>query len=184
MKINLVKFDMDVCKKVDKILSKHQVKFSYTNYIKKLKKEIKGDMRYFVEDFGRYDWVNFPKFKNLQKYKGKIDIADDFSILQISSGFITRICLPPKIEEITDFEHNEWGWFDIESMKDLDDKLTLIETRLEKMIKFYYTPDIKIMMESFAELKEEANKIEEKKNELKVKINKQCKKVINITNDF
>ena len=88
------------------------------------------------------------------------------------------------MEEVIDFEHNEWAWVDIESMKDLDDKLTLIETRLEKMIKFYYTPDIKNMLESFAKLKEEANKIEEKKEELKAKINKQCKKVINITNDF
>ena len=184
MSINIVKFDMDVCKKVDEILTKHQVKFSYTNYIKKLQKELKGDMRYFVDDFGRYDWVNFPKFKDLQKFKSKMDVADDFSILQLSSGFITRICLPPKLEEVNDFEHNEWSWSDIESLKDLDEKLTLIENRLEKMTKFYYSPEIKPMIVSFNELKEESDKLEEKKKELKEKINKQFKKVINITNDF
>lgn len=184
MSINLIKFDWDLCKQVDEILAKHNVQVNYTKFIQILDKKYKGNMYNFQANYGDDEYVKFSKFKNLAYAKKVVNIPTDFSVLRISDGFIKDICMPPKLQEIQDFQDIQWDWKPVNSLEDLDNKLTEMETTYKEVVEFYKKPEVKALMKTMVEIKAKEEAIKQLREETKTKIQKQITKIINITNDF
>ena len=184
MSINFLNINWDVCDKVDEIFKKHKINFSYRKYIEKITKPYKGDMYQFTENFDSYGWVDYTKFKNIQYGKRVIEVEKDFDLLQLDGGFVRKVCLPPKIEDINAFDNVCWDWEYITDLEDLDNKLTEMETRYAALIKFFKSPEMKKSLAMIDKLNQESEEIDKKKMELREKIQKQIKKIININNDF
>lgn len=181
--INVIKFDWDICKQVDEILAKHNVQFSYTKFIQMLDKKYNGDM-YKFELNGDEEYVKFPKFKNLTYAKKVINVPNDFSVLMLDNGYISQICMPHKLQEIKDFQDIQWPWKPVNSLEDLDNKLTEMETTYKEVVEFYKKPEVKNLMKTMAEINSKEEEIKQLREETKAKIQKQITKIINITNDF
>lgn len=186
MRINVIKFDWDLCKQVDEILAKHNVQFFYTKFIQILDKKYKGDMYNFQANYGDYDYVKFSKFKNLSFAKNVVNIPTYFPVLKLDCGFIIEICMPPKLKEIKDFQDIqwEWEWHPVNSLEDLDNKLTEMETTYKEVVEFYKTPEVKELLKTIVAINEKEEEIKQLREETKTKIQKQINKIINITNDF
>lgn len=184
MSINVLKFDWDVCKQVDEIFAKHNIQCSYTKFIKILDKKYKGNMYDFAANYGDYEYIKFSKFKNLAYAKKVVNVPNDFAVIKIADGFIKDICMPPKLKEIQDFQDIQWTWKPVNSLEDLDNKLTEMETTYKEVIEFYKKPEVKELMKTMAEIKQKEEVIKELREETKTKIQKQINKIINITNDF
>lgn len=184
MSINVIKFDWDLCKKVDEVLAKHKVQFFYTKYIQILDKKYKGDMYNFELKYGDYETVNFSKFKNLAFAKKVVNVPNDFIVLKLSDGFIREICMPPKLKEIKDFKDIQWEWQPVNSLEDLDNKLTEMETTYKEVVEFYKKPEIKELLKTIVAINEKEEEIKQLREETKAKIQKQINKIININNDF
>lgn len=184
MSINVIKFDWDLCKKVDEVLAKHKVQFFYTKYIQILDKKYKGDMYNFELNYGDYETVKFSKFKNLAFAKKVVNVPNDFIVLKLSDGFIREICMPPKLKEIKDFQDIQWEWQPVNSLEDLDNKLTEMETTYKEVVEFYKKPEIKELLKTIVAINEKEEEIKQLREETKTKIQKQINKIINITNDF
>lgn len=184
MSINVIKFDWDLCKKVDEILAKHNVKFFYTKFIQILDKKYKGNMYNFEANYGDDEYVKFSKFKNLAFAKKVVNIPNDFSVIRVSDGFIKDICMPPKLQEIQDFQDIQWDWKPVNSLEDLDNKLTEMETTYKEVVEFYKKPEVKNLLKTMALINRKEEEIKQLREETKAKIQKQITKIINITNDF
>lgn len=184
MSINVIKFDLDLCKQVDEILAKHNVQFFYTKFIQILDKKYKGDMYNFQANYGDYDYVKFSKFKNLSFAKKVVNIPTNFPVLKLDCGFIREICMPPKLKEIKDFQDIQWEWHPVNSLEDLDNKLTEMETTYKEVVEFYNTPEVKELLKTIVAINEKEEEIKQLREETKTKIQKQINKIINITNDF
>lgn len=184
MSINVIKFDWDLCKQVDEILAKHNVKFFYTKFIQILDKKYKGNMYNFEANYGDDEYVKFSKFKNLAFAKKVVNVPNDFSVLRVSDGFIKDICMPPKLKEIKDFQDIQWSWFPVNSLEDLDNKLTEMETTYKEVVEFYKKPEVKELLGMMVEIKRKEEEIKQLREETKTKIQNQINKIINITNDF
>lgn len=184
MSINVIKFDLDLCKQVDEILAKHNVQFFYTKFIQILDKKYKGDMYNFQANYGDYDYVKFSKFKNLSFAKKVVNIPTHFPVLKLDCGFIREICMPPKLKEIKDFQDIQWEWQPVNSLEDLDNKLTEMETTYKEVVEFYKKPEIKELLKTIVAINEKEEEIKQLREETKAKIQKQINKIINITNDF
>ena len=182
--INVIKFDWDMCKQVDEILAKHNVQVNYTKFIQILDKKYKGDMYNFQANYGDDEYVKFSKFKNLAFAKKVVKIPTDFSVLRISDGFIKDICMPPKLQEIQDFQDIQWDWKPVNSLEDLDNKLTEMETTYKEVVEFYKKPEVKNLLKTLALINRKEEEIKQLREETKAKIQKQITKIINITNDF
>ena len=185
MSIDVVKFDYDVCKKVDEILEKHNFKPSlYTNHIKKMEKDFKNDMKSFCDDYGD-DWCielkDYIPFKNYKKVL-KWEPAD---IIEIDAGFITSVYLPDKIEDsTTDLLEPDWDSEEIESLEDLDKQLTVFEARIKEYYDFISTPEFKSILKSIKDIKKIKDDHEEKVEEMENKLKKQIEKFIKMKKDF
>ena len=184
MSINVIKFDWDLCKKVDEVLAKHKVQFFYTKYIQILEKKYKGDMYNFELNYGDYETVKFSKFKNLAFAKKVVNVPNDFIVLKLSDGFIREICMPTKLKEIKDFQDIQWEWQPVNSLEDLDNKLTEMETTYKEVVEFYKKPEIKELLKMIVAINEKEEEIKQLREETKAKIQKQINKIININNDF
>ena len=184
MSINLIKFDWDLCKQVDEILAKHNVQFFYTKFIQNLDKKYKGNMYDYEANYSEYQYVKFSKFKNLSFAKKVVNVPSDFSVLKLIDGFITQICMPPKLKEIKDFQNIPWDWEIVKSLEDLDNKLTEMETTYKEVVEFYKKPEVKKLLKTMAEINQKEEVIKKLREETKTKIQKQINKIINITNDF
>lgn len=182
--INLIKFDWDLCKQVDEVLTKHNVQFFYTKFIQILDKKYKGNMYDYESNYSDYEYVKFSKFKNLSFAKKVINVPTDFAVIKISDGFIKDICMPPKLKEIKDFQNVQWDWVPVKSVEDLDNKLTEMENTYKEVVEFYKKPEVKKLMKTMDEINEKAEEIKQLREETKTKIQKQINKIINITNDF
>ena len=184
MSINVIKFDWDLCKQVDEILAKHNVKFFYTKFIQILDKKYKGNMYDFAANYGDDEYVKFSKFKNLAFAKKVVNVPNDFSVLRVSDGFIKDICMPPKLKEIKDFQDIQWEWHPVKSLEDLDNKLTEMETTYKEVVEFYKKPEVKDLLKTMASINRKEEEIKQLREETKTKIQNQINKIINITNDF
>ncbi len=184
MCINVIKFDWDLCKQVDEILAKHNVHFSYTNFIQILDKKYNGNMYDYETIYCADEYVRFSRFKNLSFEKKVINVPNDFAVLKLSGGFIKDICMPPKLNEIKDFQDIQWDWKPVNSLEDLDNKLTEMETTYKEVVEFYKKPEIKKLLKTMDEFNEKEEEIKQLREETKTKIQKQINKIINITNDF
>lgn len=184
MSINVIKFDLDLCKQVDEILAKHNVQVCYTKFIQILDKKYKGNMYDFAANYGDLEYVKFCKFKNLAYAKKVVNVPNDFAVIKITDGFITDICMPPKLKEIKDFQDIQWEWQPVNSLEDLDNKLTEMETTYKEVIEFYKKPEVKALMKTMAEFNQKEEAIKQLREETKTKIQNQINKIINITNDF
>lgn len=184
MSINVIKFDWDVCKQVDDILAKHNVQFFYTKFIQILDKKYKGNMYNFDVNYGDDEYVKFSKFKNLAFAKKVVNVPNDFSVLRISDGFIKDICMPPKLQEIKDFQDIQWDWKPVNSLEDLDNKLTEMETTYKEVVEFYKKPEVKNLLKTMAAINRKEEEIKQLRKETKTKIQNQITKIININNDF
>ena len=182
--INVIKFDWDMCKQVDEILAKHNVQVNYTKFIQILDKKYKGDMYNFQANYGDDEYVKFSKLKNLAFAKKVVNVPNDFSVLRISDGFIKDICMPPKLQEIQDFQDIQWDWKPVNSLEDLDNKLTEMETTYKEVVEFYKKPEVKNLLKTMALINRKEEEIKQLREETKAKIQKQITKIINITNDF
>ena len=184
MSINVIKFDWDVCKQVDEIFAKHNVQFFYTKFIQILDKKYKGNMYNFDVNYSDDEYVKFSKFKNLAYAKKVVNIPTDFLVLRISDGFIKDICMPPKLQEIQDFKDIQWDWKPVNSLEDLDNKLTEMETTYKEVVEFYKKSEVKNLLKTMVEINRKEEAIKQLREETKAKIQKQITKIINITNDF
>jgi hypothetical protein len=184
MSINVIKFDWDLCKQVDDILTKHNVQFFYTKFIQILDKKYKGNMYNFDVNYSDDEYVKFSKFKNLSYAKKVVNVPNDFSVLRISDGFIKDICMPPKLKEIKDFQDIQWDWKPVNSLEDLDNKLTEMETTYKEVVEFYKKPEVKNLLKTMAVINRKEEEIKQLRKETKTKIQNQITKIINITNDF
>lgn len=184
MSINVIKFDWDLCKQVDEILAKHNVQCSYTKFIQILDKKYKGNMYNFQANYGDDEYVKFSKFKNLAFAKKVVSIPNNFSVLRLSDGFIKDICMPPKLKEIKDFQDIQWEWEPVNSLEDLDNKLTEMETTYKEVVEFYKKPEVKMLLKTMVEINKKEEEIKILREETKTKIQNQINKIINITNDF
>lgn len=182
--INVIKFDWDMCKQVDEILAKHNVQVNYTKFIQILDKKYKGDMYNFQANYGDDEYVKFSRFKNLAFAKKVVNIPTDFSVLRISDGFIKEICMPPKLQEIQDFQDIQWDWKPVNSLEDLDNKLTEMEATYKEIVEFYKKPEVKKLMKTMLEINKKEEEIKQLREDAKTKTQKQINKIINITNDF
>ena len=184
MSINVIKFDWDLCKHVDEVLAKHNVQFFYTKFIQILDKKYKGDMYNFELNYGDEEYVKFSKFKNLSFTKKVVNVPNDFAVLKLDDGFIREICMPPKLKEIKDFQDIQWEWQPVNSLEDLDNKLTEMETTYKEVVEFYKKPEVKELLKTIDAINEKEEEIKQLREETKTKIQKQINKIINITNDF
>ena len=184
MRINVIKFDWDLCKQVDKILAKHNVQISYTKFIQILDNKYKGNMYDYAANYGTTEYVKFSKFKNLSFAKKVINVPNDFEVLMLSEGFIKDICMPPKLKEIKDFQDIQWEWKPVNSLEDLDNKLTEMEATYKEIVEFYKKPEVKKLMKTMLEINKKDEEIKQLREDTKTKIQMQINKIINITNDF
>ena len=92
--------------------------------------------------------------------------------------------MPPKLKEIKDFQDIQWEWQPVNSLEDLDNKLTEMETTYKEVIEFYKKPEVKVLMKTMAEFNQKEEAIKQLREETKTKIQNQINKIINITNDF
>lgn len=184
MSINVIKFDWDLCKQVDEVFAKHNVQCYYTKYIQILDKKYKGNMYNFESNYSDDEYVKFSKFKNLAFAKKVVNVPNDFSVLRLSDGFIKDICMPPKLQEIKDFQDIQWEWKPVDSLEDLDNKLTEMETTYKEVVEFYKKPEIKNLLKTMVEINRKEETIKQLREETKTKIQTQINKIINITNDF
>lgn len=184
MSINVIKFDWDLCKQVDEILAKHNVQANYTKFIQILENKYKGNMYDFQANYGDDEYVKFSKFKNLAFAKKVVNVPNDFSVLRISDGFIKDICMPPKLQEIKDFQDIQWDWKPVNSLEDLDNKLTEMETTYKEVVEFYKKPEVKNLLKTMAVINRKEEEIKQLRKETKTKIQNQITKIININNDF
>jgi len=182
--INVIKFDLDLCKQVDEILAKHNVQVNYTKFIQILENKYKGNMYDFQANYGDDEYVKFSKFKNLAFAKKVVNVPNDFSVLRISDGFIKDICMPPKLQEIKDFQDINWEWEPVNSLEDLDNKLTEMETTYKEVVEFYKKPEVKNLLKTMVAINRKEEEIKQLREETKAKIQKQITKIININNDF
>ena len=147
-------------------------------------KKYKGDMYNFQANYGDYDYVKFSKFKNLSFAKKVVNIPTVFPVLKLDCGFIREICMPPKLKEIKDFQDIQWDWKPVNSLEDLDSKLTEMETTYKEVVEFYQKPEVKNLLKTMEVINEKEEEIKQLREETKTKIQKQITKIINITNDF
>ena len=182
--INVIKFDWDICKKVDEILAKHNIQINYTKFIQLLDKKYNGNMYDFQDNYGADVYVKFSKFKNLAFAKKVANVPNDCSVLRISDGFISDICMPPKLNEIKDFQDIQWDWKPVNSLEDLDNKLTEMETTYKEVVEFYKKPEVKNLLKTMTVINEKEKEIKQLREDTKTKIQMQINKIINITNDF
>lgn len=138
----------------------------------------------FELNYGDYETVKFSKFKNLAFAKKVVNVPNDFIVLKLSDGFIREICMPPKLKEITDFQDIQWEWQPVNSLEDLDNKLTEMETTYKEVVEFYKKPEIKELLKTIVAINEKEEEIKQLREETKAKIQKQINKIININNDF
>lgn len=92
--------------------------------------------------------------------------------------------MPPKLQEIQDFQDIQWDWKPVNSLEDLDNKLTEMETTYKEVVEFYKKPEVKNLLKTMALINRKEEEIKQLREETKAKIQKQITKIINITNDF
>ena len=186
MSIDVVKFDYDICKKVDEILEKHNFKPSlYTKHIQKMEKEFKNDMKSFCDDYGNDWYIELKDYLPYKKYRKVLKWEAADGIIEIDAGFITDVYLPDKIEHsTTDLFDPDWVGVDIESLEDLDKQLTEFETRIKEYYNFIITPEFKSILKSMKDIQKIKDDHEEKVVEMENKVKKQIEKFIKIKKDF
>ena len=92
--------------------------------------------------------------------------------------------MPPKLNEIKDFQDIQWDWKPVNSLEDLDNKLTEMETTYKEVVEFYKKPEVKNLLKTMTVINEKEKEIKQLREETKTKIQKQINKIININNDF
>lgn len=147
-------------------------------------KKYKGDMYNFELNYGDEEYVKFSKFKNLSFTKKVVNVPNDFAVLKLDDGFIREICMPPKLIEIKDFQDIQWEWQPVNSLEDLDNKLTEMETTYKEVVEFYKKPEVKELLKTIVSINDKEEEIKQLREETKAKIQNQINKIINITNDF
>jgi molecular chaperone DnaK (HSP70) len=185
MSIDVVKFDYDICKKVDEILEKHNFKPSlYTNYIKKMEKDFKNDMKSFCDDYGENFCIELKDYLPYKKYK-KVLNWEPADIIEIDAGFITDVYLPDKIEHSTTYLFEpEWSGENIETLEDLDKQLTEFENRIKEYYDFISTPEFNSILKSMKDIQKIKDDHEEKVLEMEYKLKKQIEKFVKMKKDF
>lgn len=185
MSIDVVKFDYDICKKVDEILEKHNFKPSlYTKHIQKMEKDFKNDMKSFCDDYCEDYCIELKDYLPYKKYK-KVLNWEPADIIEIDAGFITDVYLPDKIEQSTsDLFEPEWSGKYIESLEDLDEQLTEFEKRIKEYYDFINTPEFKSILKSMNDIQKIKDDHEDKVEEMENKLKKQIEKFIKLKKDF
>lgn len=138
----------------------------------------------FELNYGDEEYVKFSKFKNLSFTKKVVNVPNDFAVLKLDDGFIREICMPPKLIEIKDFQDIQWEWQPVNSLEDLDNKLTEMETTYKEVVEFYKKPEVKELLKTIVSINDKEEEIKQLREETKAKIQNQINKIINITNDF
>jgi hypothetical protein len=92
--------------------------------------------------------------------------------------------MPPKLQEIKDFQDIQWDWKPVNSLEDLDNKLTEMETTYKEVVEFYKKPEVKNLLKTMAVINRKEEEIKQLRKETKTKIQNQITKIININNDF
>lgn len=138
----------------------------------------------YVANYDADEYVRFSKFKNLTFAKKVINVPNDFEVLMLREGFIKDICMPPKLKEIKDFQDIQWDWKPVNSLEDLDNKLTEMETTYKEIVEFYKKPEVKKLMKTMLEINKKEKEIKQLREDTKTKIQNQINKIININNDF
>lgn len=182
--INAVKFDFDVIDKVDEVLQKHGIKFSYHEFMEKLLKRYGDDMKTFCDDYSTdfyIEWNDCSAWK--KKYK-KLNIDLDTTIIEIERGFINNVYFPDKIEETSTydlcFNNSEY----IGTLEELDKWLTEIETRLNSYLYLITSENTKNLYNEFISCKTEKEKFNKQLEDKKKKIIKSINLVLSAKKDF
>ena len=179
-----VKFDFEVIDKVDEILQKHGIKFSYHDYMEKLQKKYGIDMKTFCDDYTDDIYIDWNKCSAWKKKYKKLCINEDTSIIEIEHGFINQVYYPEKIDNNETYEvvFDEGEYID--SLEELDKWLTEIETRLDGYLHLITSKDTKDLYKDFLACNEEKDNIEKQINEKKKKIRQSINLVLSAKKDF
>ena len=181
--ISMISFNFDVIDEVDKIFTKHGIKFSYRKMFEKINKQYGHDMKSFCEEYSTdtyIDWVNCKEWR--KKYK-VLDIDDDQSIIEIENGFVNRVFMPEKFEDSYEVSFTDDDPY-VSTLDELDKYLCEIEHRLDVHLKFRTSNDTKGL---FKALKECDNDLDNYKKDIenrKSKIEKSIELVLNAKKDF
>ena len=185
---NCLKVNYDYAKKVDAVLKKYGIEYSYVDYLQKLENKY-NDMNELKDfDADRYitwddckEWKE--KYKALKCFKGN---KSDYerAIVEMEGMFIRCVYVPkdPAINaynKIVEFE-SEWP----ESVEEIDQYLNTIQENLDTILKLRNNKDFQSLKKQLDKEDKDFKLVMDEHHNKLDKIRKQIGKLIEAQNDF
>lgn len=185
---NCLKINYDYAKKVDAVLKKYGIDYSYTDYIKKIEnkyndmneiKEYNAD-RYITWDDCK-EWKE--KYKTLKCFKSnKTDY--ERAIIEMEGIFIRNIYVPKDPEFNAYNKELEWQVEYPESLEEIDQYLNTIQENLDTILTLRNNKDFQALKKQIDKEEKDFKLIMDEHNNKLEKIRKQIGKLIEAQNDF
>lgn len=185
---NCLNINYDYAKKIDAILKKYGIEYSYTDYIKKIENKY-NDMNELKEyNADRYiTWDDCKKWK--EKYKtlkcfrnNKTDY--ERAIIGLEGIFIRDIYIPkdPSINAYN--KELEWEVEYPETLEEIDKHLNTIQENLDTILTLRNNKDFQSLKKQIDKEEKNFKLIMDEHNNKLEKIRKQIGKLIEAQNDF
>lgn len=185
---NCLKINYDYAKKVDAVLKKYGIDYSYTDYIKKIENKY-NDMNELKEyNADRYiSWDDCKEWK--EKYKTlkcfRYNKSDyERAIIEMEGIFIRNIYIPkdPAINAYN--KEIEWEVEYPNTLEEIDNYLNTIQEHLDTILTLRNNKDFKTLKKQIDKEEKNFKLIREEHNNKIEKIRKQIEKMIEAQNDF
>ena len=185
---NCLIINYDYAKKVDAILKKYGIEYSYTDYIKKIEKNYKDMNELKDYDADRYiTWDACKKWK--EKYKSLKCFRNDKSdyeraIIGMEGIFIRDIYVPKDPAFNVYNKDIEWGIEYPDTLEEIDQYLNIIQENLDAILKFRNNKDFQSLKKQMEKEEKDFKLIMDEHNNKLEKIRKQMEKLFEAQNDF
>lgn len=188
MNENCLKMNYDYAKKIDAILKKYGIEFSYTDFIKKIEKNYND-----INELKDYDenlyitWDDCKKWK--EKYKSLKCFRNEKSdyeraIIEMEGIFIMNIYVPKDPAFNAYNKEIEWGIEYPDTLEEIDQYLNTIQENLDAILKFRNNKDFQVLKKQMEKEEKDFKHIMDEHNNKLEKIRKQMEKLFEAQNDF
>lgn len=185
---NSLKINYDYAKKVDAVLKKYGIEYSYTDYIKKIENKYPdmNELREYNAD--RYiTWDVCKKWK--EKYKTlkcfRNDKTDYERAIIAMEGIFIRDIYVPKDPAFNVYNKDlEWGVEYPDSLEEIDKYLNIIQENLDTILTLRNNKDFQTLKKQIDKEEKDFKLIMDEHNNKLEKLRKQIGKLIEAQNDF
>lgn len=186
--MNIFKLDLDIVKKFQDVLDKHNVKFNYYEKCKKLQEKL--DKGKSIDDLDLEFEVFLKNYKELNKivknkfFKENIKNDEGIIFLFDNGSIVNCMTFNDDINELIFDEQLYGNDVDIDTAEDLDEALTKVENQARIINACLENKTIKTCLNKISEIENMKRESLDRKDEEIMKLKKQIVKIVELQKDF